>query len=356
MNKIGINVLIVEDSPTVQHLLRGIVAEDPAFGVVEVVDNGAKALEYVARVRPDVISMDINMPVMDGLEATKQIMAKFPVPIVIVSSHIVSADVELSFKMLKAGALAVLPKPVGPLHSDFIKTARNYRNTLKLVAGIKVSLPTRQGSPISKILVSESPADTDQLQKEKDRFKILAIGGSAGGPIGLQTILNALPSGFPVPVMIVQHIDPNFASGFCDWLNQTSSIPIKIAVDGEKLVAGHAYLPPGDKHLGVHREGVVKVGSDLPERNLRPSVDYLFRSIGNSYKGNAIAVILSGMGTDGAKELKKLRESGVFTMAQDKASSLVHGMPGEAIRIGAATVIANPEDIANELIKLLMQQ
>ena len=355
MDKKIINVLIVEDSLTAQSLLKGIIAEDPSFNVVAVAINGKQAVESVAKLRPDVVSMDINMPEMDGLEATRQIMYYTPVPIVIVSSQYEASDVDLSFSILKAGALTILPRPVGPMHPDYRQSARSYRNTLRMMAGIKVTAQ-RKIPPVSPSNLAAKRFSTGINQVNRiEKPRILAIGASAGGPQALQTILSLIPLDFPIPIVIVQHIDPNFASGFCDWLNLSSSIPVHIAFDGEKIFPGHAYLPPGDSHLGVVREGFIQVSKEPPERNLRPSVSFLFRSIATVYGKNAIAVLLSGMGTDGAKELKLLRDLGVNTMAQDELTSLVHGMPGEAIRVGAAWFIGSPEDISHEIIKNIKQ-
>ena len=351
MNKKIINVLIVEDSLTAQSLLKGIIAEDPSFNVVKIVTNGKQAVESVAKLRPDVVSMDINMPEMDGLEATRQIMYNTPVPIVIVSSQYEPSDLALSFSILKAGALTILPRPFGPMHPDYRQSARSYRNTLRMMAGIKVTAQ-RKSQSLSPSNSWEKPVNIVKVcDNSPEQYKILAIGASAGGPLALQTILSLIPANFPIPIVIVQHIDPNFASGFCDWLNETSTVQVQIASNREKMVAGHAYLPPGDSHLSVAGDGFVNIGKEVPERNLRPSVGFLFRSIATVYGKNAIAVLLSGMGTDGAIELKQLKDLGSLTMAQNELSSLVHGMPGEAIRLGAACIIATPEDIAREIIK-----
>ena len=351
MEKKIINLLIVEDSLTAQSLLKGIIAEDPSFNVVATVTNGRQAVESVAKLHPDVVSMDINMPEMDGLEATRQIMYNTPVPIVIVSSQYEPSDLALSFSILKAGALTIMPRPYGPMHPDYRLSARSYRNTLRMMAGIKVAAQRKSPSLYPPNYLEKSVNFFNVSDNSPGQYKILAIGASAGGPLAIQTILSLIPASFPIPIVIVQHIDPNFASGFCDWLNETSTVPVHIAYHGGKMVGGHAYLPPGDNHLSVADDGILRIGKELPERNLRPSVGFLFRSVAAVYGKNSIAVLLSGMGTDGAKELKQLKDLGSLTMAQDELSSLVHGMPGEAIRLGGACIIAPPEDIAREIIK-----
>ena len=350
MKKKKINVLIVEDSLTAQNLLKGILASDPAFNVLGVASNGLEAIEAVARLSPDVVSMDIYMPVMDGLEATRRIMQKTPVPIVIVSSYYQPSDLALSFSILKAGALTIMHRPVGPMHPDYPQSGRSYLNTLKMMAGIKViAQPSKQVS--QPAIIHSEPIESEPIIfNGTEKRAIVAIGASAGGPLALQTILSQIPSNFSLPILIVQHIDANFATGFCDWLNLSSGIPVQIASHGEKLLPGHAYLPPGDAHLGVAEEGIISVSYDPPESNLRPSVNYLFRSVVRAYGGKSIAVLLSGMGIDGAKELKRLKEAGALTIAQDKSSSLVHGMPGEAIRQGAVCFVSSLDEIVNQII------
>ena len=169
--------------------------------------------------------------------------------------------------------------------------------------------------------------------------------------MALQTILSQIPSDFQLPILIVQHIDTSFATGFCDWLNSSSKVPVKIAGHGERMLPGHAYLPPGDAHLGLIEEGIIGVSHDPPESNLRPSVNYLFRSVRRVYGGKSIAILLSGMGTDGAKELKQLKDVGALTIVQDELSSLVHGMPGEAILLGAVCLVSSLDEIVKQMIK-----
>jgi len=348
-----IRVLIVEDTKVGQGLLKGILAEDSRFDIVGFAGDGAQAVEMVKTLNPDVVSMDIYMPVMDGVVATKKIMQTHPVPIVIVSSLYNPGEIKMSFKILEAGAITILAKPFGPGHPQYTQTARVYRSTLKMISEIKVSLRKEPRIAIT------STNSGDSLNRGKtitpaEKIKIIAIGASAGGPLAIQTILSKLPSNLPVPVLIVQHIDLNFADGFCEWLSSVSALPVQIAKHGETIVPGHVYLPPGDHHLGALREGILAVTKDPQERGLRPAVGYLFRKIADFYGNNAMGILLSGMGADGAIELKLLHDKGAWTIAQDAASSLVHGMPGEAIKIGAASMVLSPDEIVTEINKIFM--
>lgn len=350
-----IKVLIVEDTLVGQGLLKGLLAEDPKFEVVGIAQNGQQAVDFVARYLPDVVSMDIYMPVMDGVEATRMIMRNTPVPIVIVSSFYSSSEVKMSFSILEAGALTILPRPFGPGHPQFAQTARNYRNTLKMMSEVRV-IAKRRGTSVLTSHIARTPATLTPVDAALSSCKMIAIGASAGGPQAIQVILEGLPKGLPVPVLIVQHIDSHFAEGYCDWLNTTSNLPVHIARHGDLMLPGHAYLPPGDHHLGLQREGLISVTKGSPEKGLRPAVSFLFKHVNAIYGKNSICILLSGMGTDGAMELKMLRDTGAFTIAQDADSALVHGMPGEAIRIGGASSILSPEEIVSEIKKIVNLQ
>lgn len=300
-----IRVLLVDDSVTSRNLLKLLLSEDPQFEIAGVVSNGAEAVAFVEMERPDVISMDIHMPVMNGFEATRQIMSTNPVPIVIVSSAFNPNETQLSFKALEAGALTILPRPAGPGHIDFHKDGKCYRSTLKSLSEVRVV--TRQRNHLKAIhenLQLFSPAGAP-MAEQKDRISgtVVAIGASAGGPSALQTIMKSIPSDFPFPILIVQHIDKGFAEGFADWLRQLTGIPVVIPHSGDRLFPGNVYLPSGDHHLGIKEEGVIAISTASPEHGSRPSVSFLFRSVGTIYGKNSVAILLSGMGHDGAKEV-----------------------------------------------------
>jgi two-component system chemotaxis response regulator CheB len=344
-----IKVLIVEDSIVTQKFLRGLVLSDHRFELLGLAENGKQACEFVKNFTPDVISMDIMMPVMDGVEATRKIMQANPVPIVIVSSFYQSSEIDMAMSVLEAGAVTILPCPNGPGHAKYLQSTRKYLNMLQLMSEVKV-VRRKSGEVTKPIQKSNSTVRLPCERSVNPNLRVLAIGASAGGPEGLVTILSGLPANFPLPVLIVQHIDSHFADSFAAWLNTSSNMLVSIAIDGEKIVPGHVYLPPKNHHLAVNRNGTVSVIKESSLKNLCPSVNVLFKSIGEVYGKNSIAVLLSGMGKDGAVELKTLFDLGAFTIAQDELSCLVFGMPGEAVKLGAACRVLPPKEIVLEII------
>lgn len=347
-----IKVLIVEDSLVYQSLLRGILESDLEFEVVAIANNGVKAIEYIGKYKPDIVSMDINMPLMDGVEATRAIMSSNPLPIVIVSGIYNASDIEFAIEELEAGALAVIPKPIGPGDPNFEKSSLKYRKTLKLMSEIRVIRRTSfsnigVNNKHREVIVSEKRIRSTALSA-----KIIAIGSSAGGPEALRIILSNLNSDFPVPILIAQHIDQNFSDGFASWLRSFSRLPVNIAVDGEIIKSGNIYLASRGKHLLVNQNGTICLKEDIIGISHKPSVDLLFKSVAKAYGCNSIAIILSGMGRDGALELKTLKEMGAYTIAQDEKSCLVFGMPGEAVKLGAASAIWSPDKIVYEINNL----
>ena len=346
-----IKVLVVEDSAVVREFLVHLLSSDPQIRVIGTAHDGEDALEALKASRPDVITMDIYMPKMNGFEATRTIMETFPAPIVIVTGTD-PREVGTTFRALQAGALAVVPRPQGLGHPEFETTAKELIETVKLMSEVKVVRRWKRAQSAPPRL----PTQKIQAKGDRRQIRIVAIGASTGGPAALQTILSRLPRDFPVPVLIVQHITPGFTSGLVDWLNQTSALPIHLANNGETLVPGHAYVAPQGFQMGVKIRDRITLGPESPEHGLRPSVSFLFRSLANLYGETAVGVLLTGMGRDGADELKLMRERGAVTLAQDKESSVVHGMPAEAIKLGAATYVLSPGWIATALQSLVSKQ
>jgi two-component system chemotaxis response regulator CheB len=346
-----IRVLVVEDSPVIREFLVYILGSDPAIQVVDAVNNGEDAIEAVRLKKPDVITMDIHMPKMDGFEATRIIMETQPTPIVIVSGSSTAKEVAVTFRAMEGGALAIVPRPKGIGQPDYEATVKELIQTVKLMSEVKV---VRRWSNLKKRDIP-IPDKFAAMEVSRD-VKIVAIGASTGGPIALQTILSELPKDFPVPVVIVQHIASGFAEGFSEWLGQSSRFPVHVAADGEYLLPGHVYVAPDGFHLTVKADSRIVLNREEAADGLRPSVSYLFDSVAKAFGNNALGVLLTGMGKDGAKELKAMKHQGSITIAQDEKSSIVHSMPGEAIRLDAATHVLPLEKIAPALISLVKKK
>jgi two-component system chemotaxis response regulator CheB len=253
---------------------------------------------------------------------------------------------------MEAGAQAILALPHGLGHADFEATARELVQTVKLMSEVKV---------IRRWAHSHAPAvppvmPGDKLQQTWPEIRVIALGASTGGPLVLQTIVSRLPRDLPVPVLLVQHMTPGFVHGFVTWLAQSTPLGIHVACHDETLLPGHIYVAPDGYHMGVTSAMRIGLSQEPPEHGARPSVSYLFRSVAHVFKKRAVGVLLTGMGKDGAEELKYLQDTGAVTIAQDKASSVVHGMPGEAIRLDAATYVLPPESTAQFLISLVTRR
>lgn len=342
-----IRLVIAENSPTLRALLVHLLSADPEIRVVAEAKDGQEAVEAVARLRPDAVTMDVHMPVLDGFEATRRIMESSPVPIVIVSGTLTD-QVQATFRSLEAGALAFVPRPEGPGHPLHEKTAEDLVRTVKLMSEVKVVRRWRRREAAA---ARPPPARRDLVPAQAD-VKVVAIGASTGGPLVLQTIVSALPKRYPVPVLIVQHIAPGFVQGLADWLGGCGALPVRVAAAGERAEPGHIYLAPDGSHMGVAADGRIALGNSVEEYGMCPAVAHLFRSVALAFGGRAIGVLLSGMGKDGAAELKAMKELGAVTIAQDKESSVVHGMPGAAIALDGATHVLAPDEIGDFLAAL----
>jgi two-component system chemotaxis response regulator CheB len=344
-----IKVLIVEDSQVVRDFLTYILSSDPAIQVIGTAGNGEEAIQAVRDKRPDIVTMDIKMPQMDGFEATRIIMETTPTPIVIVSASWDPKEVEKTFQAMDAGALTAVRKPVGVTHPDHTVQAKELIRTVKLMSEIKVVGRRPKGRfkkdmPVILPVSEPAPTITD--------IKAIAIGASTGGPPVIEAILLKLPKDFCAPLLIVQHISPGFVQGFADWLTNSCRFPVKIAASGEYPLKGHAYVAPDGVHMGIENNGRIVLSKSEPENGLRPSASYLFRSVAEVFGKSSVGVLLTGMGKDGAYELKMMKEKGAVTIAQDKESCIVYGMPGEAVNLDAATYVLSPQKIAEFLAAL----
>jgi two-component system chemotaxis response regulator CheB len=343
-----ITVLIVEDSPVVRDFLRHVLSADPEIQVIGTASDGAAALDVVQHQKPDVITMDIYMPKMNGLEATRKIMETHPTPIVIVSSSVVADEVATTFRAIEAGALAAVPRPQGLGHAEHEATAQELVRMVKLMSEVKVvrRWPRhRNGSRVPA-------AQRADMLRASTAIQVVAIGASTGGPLVLQTLLSGLPKDFPVPVLIVQHMAAGFIPGFAAWLAQSTGFPVHVAAADDYLLPSHAYVAPDGAHLRVGMGRRVVLSQDAPKNGVRPSVSYLFQSVAHVFGGSAAGLLLTGMGKDGAEELKLLRDKGAITMVQDRDSAVVYGMPGEAVKLDAAMYVLSPERMVAGLVRL----
>lgn len=343
-----IKVLIVEDSRVSQEHLKYILDAEPDFKVIGVVADGLAAINFLQEQKPDVILMDINMPKLNGIEATRRIMESQPVPIVIISGTYNLKETTMAFEAMRAGAVVAIEKPKGIGHSDYEATAKHLARTVKLMAEVKV-VRRRASHPPKP--VSTTPAVA--LPKSAVPSKLVVIGASAGGPVALEIILARLAKDFAAPVLVVQHITPGFLEGLVAGLSRTSSLPIQIGVHGESLQAGRVYFAPDNHHMGIDGLDRLVLSQDPPENGCRPAVSYLFRSVATHGPKNAVGVLLTGMGKDGAAELKLMKDKGLITIVQDVSTSLVYGMPGEAVKLGGAQHVLPVNQVAAMLNRLV---
>jgi two-component system, chemotaxis family, protein-glutamate methylesterase/glutaminase len=317
-----IRVVIADDMQASRRLIETILELEPGFEVVGHAANGEEAVALTRRLKPDLVSMDIEMPVLNGFEATLRIMTECPTPIVVVSGQDVSS-VAFALNAMKAGALAVVPKPPAPGSPDFDAQARHLITVARAMAGVNL-LPRVQ--PAARASPKAPP-------RQRTRARVIAIAASTGGPPALSQILSELPHYFRAPLLVVQHIAQGFADGLAKWLAASSRLRVKVAEHGERLEPGHVYLAPDGRHLGVEGDRVA-LSDGPPIDGFKPSATHLFRSVGRFHGPAALGLILTGMGRDGVQGLKALREAGGTVVAQDKESSVIYGMNGEAVLAG----------------------
>lgn len=344
-----ITVLIVEDSKVVLDYLVYIVEKDPQMSVLGTADSGESAMQFLAEQRPDVILMDVFLPGIDGFETTRRIMTSVPVPIVICTGSTSLGETQFAMRALEAGALTVLRKPKGFGAPGSDAEAALLVETLRLMSEVKLVRRWNgaSSSGASALSRTDIPAHPEGPSGGPT---VVAIGASTGGPPAILTILTGLPKDFPLPILLVQHISSGLTVGFADWLASESGMPVSVAVGGELPQPGRVYVAPDDRHMLIGSGGELRTSASKAYYGLRPSVGVLFQSVAEHYGNRAIGILLTGMGRDGADELRVLADVGALTIAQDEKTSVVFGMPGEAIRLGAARFVLPPERIAELLV------
>ncbi|MGH7142714.1 MAG: chemotaxis-specific protein-glutamate methyltransferase CheB [Planctomycetota bacterium] len=369
-----IRILVVDDSLTVRKRVVEVFGTDPGLTVVGEAEDGQRAIELCREPRPDVITMDMMLPVMSGLAATEYIMAYHPTPILIVSASINRGELHRTYDALAAGAVDVIEKPLGGETSNTWE--RDLIAAVKMVSKIKVITHPRarlgksRGTPLPapaplRFGAPPEPNPTATLGDGANQslpawragvhpVKLLALGASTGGPAAILQVLKGLPAQFPIPILLVLHIGAPFAAALAEWLGQYAPMPVVYARDGEALPQRGrpgVWMAPADHHLIV--EGGLLRLTETPERfSCRPSVDVLFESVAREFGPRAAGCLFTGMGKDGAQGLLEMRRKGSWTAAQDEASSVVFGMPREAIQLGAAQRVLGLDQFAPALLAL----
>jgi len=354
-----IRVLVVDDSAVLRQSTKFILENDPELKVVGEARNGEEAVALVRRLRPDVVTMDVRMPRMDGLEAIRHIMADTPVPIVVVTGIDLDREMGISSQATRAGAVSVLRRPVRVTDPEYRAFIARLVGQVKLMSDVKVvhqplarrTAPASHLSPMGGITPHLRPMGGIRGGEKRGQTEIVAIGSSTGGPAALHQVLSALPADFSPPILIVQHIAFGFVEGLAGWLDAVCKLRVKVAEHGERTQPGFVYIAPDDQHLEIGY-GRIRLSQAELVGGHRPSITPLFESVAGCYGSTAMGVIMTGMGADGAVGMKALREAGAITIAQDEESCVVFGMPKEAIAMGAVQHVVLLEKIAQMMVAL----
>ncbi len=339
MTKEIIKVLLVDDSPFTLDYIRELIDKEDEIEIIDTANNGKEAVEKNIKLSPDVIVMDIEMPIMSGIEATKKIMEEKPVPIIILTSSLNTRNLYKSFDAIKYGALEILNKPTKRPTEDWEETVKTLLTTIKKVANIKVT---------KKIKREEKEV---KIKKDDNDFSIISINSSTGGPSALNTIFSNLKKDYKIPIVVAQHISIGFTQGLVDWLNLYSPLKAKIAEEGESIEGGNIYFPPDGAHLTVKNDKI-KLLYAPPIKGIRPSGNILLESVANNFGDETIGIILTGMGHDGLNGAKKIKELGGCVIAQELSSTIVSSMPSNIIKNNLADSILTPIEIAKTLLKI----
>ncbi len=339
-----IKVLIVDDSLLSRELLANLLRRDPAIQVVGMATNGVEAVNMTRDLKPDLITMDIFMPEMNGFQAIEHIMAYNPTPILVITSSVVKDGIDITFKALELGALDLIEKPAHAYGPEMTQKGKDLVEKVKLLSRIKVIRHIR--GKRRKL----APKPSERLPGEQR--SILAVASSTGGPKALHQIFSELPRDFPAGIVVVQHMSEGFVKGMTEWINMESKISVREAKDGERVVPGTALVAPGGRHMTVGQHRFIRLIDDPPLQGHRPSGTVLLESVAQNFGPQAVGLILTGMGSDGARGMKAIKENGGYTIAQDEKTSVVYGMPKAAVDMGAIDEVLPLERIPDELCKL----
>ena len=327
-----VTVMIVEDSAVARELITNTLNSDPRIDVVCAVETAEKALRLLPRVAPDVISMDVRLPGISGIEATRRIMAECPTPIIIVAADLSKETVNSSMEALRAGALSVVEKPTIDTPEAYKAMARRLCDHFVNLSAVKVVRQRFNDAPAVRKPAPPSPMP--QPVRSSGAVDVIGIVASTGGPPAVGRLLQALGPEFPVPILVVQHMGSGFLQGYAEWLDSICGLDVVLAKEGEVPRPGHVYVGPGSNHL-TYAGGRLRLVRDLSDRGHIPSGNMLFASLAEAAGAASIGVLLTGMGDDGAAGLLAMRDAGAFTIGQNQETCAVYGMPAAAKKIGA---------------------
>lgn len=346
-----VKVLVVDDSAFMRNALASMLSSDPEIEVIGKARDGIEAVELVEKLRPDIVTMDVEMPRMDGITALRHIMEKNPLPVIMVSSLTVEGA-KVTLDALDLGAVDFIPKNLSDLSINIVKVREILIDKIKHIA--RKGIVKRRIRPVTAPKAIEIPKSMPVRTTGERRINMVSIGTSTGGPKALQEIIPKLPKDFPTPIVIAQHMPPNFTGPFAERLNQLSQITVKEAEEGEPLKNGVAYVAPGRGHMRVKRprgiETVITISEGKEEFIYRPSVDALMLSVAEFFPGRALGVILTGMGNDGLKGLIELKKTGGRIFAQNEDTCVVYGMPKAVVDAGIVDKVLPIEEMAGEII------
>jgi len=346
-----INTLIVDDSPLARDIIRDFLEEEGSFKIIGEAADGEEGVNKILALNPDLVTLDIEMPKMNGLEVIDAVMKKTSVPIVVITSHDTAKN---AYEATVKGALEFYPKDLFTASLSSEKRQQIYE-TLKRISGVKASM-TKDPELETQSISEEAQAVLQNLIPKKQKIKAVVLGSSTGGPKALSSFFSILPGKFPVPIIIVQHNTSGFDKSFVQWLGTYTSLKVKVAEEGESPVPDTVYIAQTDRHLELRMtqdNGMVMCyNSGPPENNQKPAVDVLFRTAAQALKDSVISVVLTGMGSDGAEGTRRIKEAGGITLAQDEATCLIYGMPKAAADTGCVDLILPLEKIPPELVRL----
>ncbi len=342
-----VRVLVVDDSSSQRTMLIGMLEADPLVQVIGWASNGEEAIVAVNRLRPDLITMDLRMPIMDGLIASEHIMRDNPTPILMVTGSVSRSNQHMIAQALNAGVLGILAKP----NAASLTASAEFVRMVKGLSKIRIKGRHKRENPL---IALEKPRATIKPNitttfTAPEHIQIIGIAASTGGPAALEQMLTQLPANFEIPIVIVQHIAAGFAQSLVDWLKPLCSIPVRLAQAGSKLEMGVTIA--SEHHLTI-KNGVLTSSLEPPVSGHRPSGTVLFRSLASEYGSSALGIVLTGMGSDGALGLQDLKNAGGTVIAQDKNSSVIFSMPNAAIGLGVVDAVLNPEEIIGALLAL----